>query len=166
MEMLLSLCSSTASQEGEQRGDELGPRGDLRLLQKPQHPPLRAARCHCSWHWEGQSVNVRLPILRPPSISPSPSQTHSVPPRFLTHTTPLPLLLNLGTLRTLRELLKRKKRRNHYIFIRPAISTVCWAHDCWWAYFYCFVKRLHFWFLHGCLIWNVVHAYLFKCVEG
>lgn len=50
MEMLLSLCSSTASQEGEQRGDELGPRGDLRLLQKPQHPPLRAARCHCSRH--------------------------------------------------------------------------------------------------------------------
>ena len=137
MKMLLLLCSSTANQEGEQRGDELGPRSDLRLLQKPQHPPLRAARCHCSRHWEGQSVTVRLPVLRPPSISPSPSQTHSVPPCFLTHTTPLPLLLNLGTLRTLRELLKRKKKKKKSLYFYKA------------SYFYCMLSS---WLLVGWLL--------------
>lgn len=70
--MILSLCL-TASQESEQRGDKLGPGGNLWLLQKPQHP-LRTARCHCSLHWEGQSVTVGLPVLCPSSISPSPQR--------------------------------------------------------------------------------------------
>lgn len=127
MEIFLSL-GFAASQEGEQCGDKLGPGGHLWLLQKPQHP-LRTACCHCSWHWEGQS-GASLP---PSTLNrPIPSQTHPGPPCFLTHYVPPPnIFFNLSTLRTLRELLKEK---NHYIFIRPAISTVCWAHD-WWALF-------------------------------
>lgn len=143
MEILLSLCF-TASQEGEQCGDKLGPGGNLWLLQKPQHP-LRTARCHCSRHWEGQSVTVGPPFFRPPSISPSPSQTHPVPPRFL------PLIFASTSApgeHNQVELLKKKKR-NHYIFIRPAISTVCWAHN-WWADFI-FCKTFTFLIPYGCL---------------
>ena len=145
MEILLSLWS-TVNQEGEQRGDQLGAGSNIWLLQKPQHP-LRTAHCHCSRHWEGQSVTVGASL--PPSILDQPVPLTDAPgPTMLPHPYHVPpLFLNLSTLRTLRELLKKKKRRNHYIFLRPAISTVCWAHD-WWADLF-FVKRLHFWFLMG-----------------
>lgn len=144
MEILLSLCS-TASQEGEQRGDKLGPGGNLWLLQKPQHP-LRTARCHCSRHWEGQSVTVGLPFLRsarPLTDTPGPT----APLLFSSTSAPCEHSENCW-----------KKKRNHYIFIRPAISTVCWAHN-WWADFI-FCKTFTFLIPYGCLIWNVFLTYL------
>jgi len=161
MEIFFLSLDSTARQEGEQRGDKLGPRRNFWLLQEPQHP-LRTAYSHCSWHWEGQSVTVGPPPLPPPSISPPPRRYtrshHASSP-----TTPLISPSTSAPLRTLQELLEKtknktnKKKENHYIFIRPAISTVCWAHN-WWADFL-FYETFTFLIPYGCLIWNVFLTY-------
>lgn len=76
MEILL-LFRPTVDQEGKQRGDELGPRGDLWLLQKPQHP-LKTARGGCSQHWEGQPFTVE-PSVQPVLFTDKPDHLWHAP---------------------------------------------------------------------------------------
>lgn len=87
----------------------------------------KAGRCCCSWHWEGPSL-----WGFPSSISPSPTHTHSHHASSLT----MPLISSTSAH------FKNCWKRNHYFFTRPAISTVCWAHN-WRADFY-FCKTFTF----------------------
>lgn len=124
---ILPLFRPAADQEGKQRGDELGSRGDLWLLQKPQHP-LKTARGGCSQHWEGQPVTVE-PSVQPVLFTDKPDPLwHAPTPTSTCSWTSAPR-------RTLREL---QKTWNHYIFIKPAISTVRWTHN--WLMVYSVVK--------------------------
>lgn len=120
MEILL-FCS-TVSKEGKQRGDKLGSRGDLWLLQKPQHPRRRSLRgtvFHC-----GASLH--------PSIHPPVLLAHKPSPTTLPQRSPLPSpspVTSVPWKNTQRTVEKEKKKKEITIFfIRPAISTVHWAH--------------------------------------
>lgn len=77
------LFSSTAGQESEQRGDELGPWCDLRLLQKLQHPLRTAGSRWAGTERDSLSLWGPLHSVHPQSIHShlvSSSTTPLVPP--------------------------------------------------------------------------------------
>lgn len=111
------LFRSTASKEGKQRGDELGPGGDLWLLQKPQYPRRRSLRgtvFHCGASRPPSAHQRPVPLAHKPSHHTSS-----------TVTTTLPLTWNLSALKnTPRTVEKEEKKWNHSIFYKA-------------SYFYC-----------------------------